>query len=147
MTNALKWVAVFFSLFIALLALSIIIDKDDAAVPEEKIEKFMEEEQRAGKNAEPVTGLTLIKKNGCASCHGDDLRGKEKLGPGLFAAKKHWDKDGLVNYLRNPSAFDSDSRFSEYRKQYGSAMMPSYENLDVKDLGKIADYILNLEVE
>lgn len=141
MTNAQKWVAAFLGLFILLFLLSRIVKQDDVEVPQE-IDKYM---QDSSDGTEEVSGFTLIEQNGCMSCHGDDLKGRQKLGPNLYNAKKHWDKDELINYLRNPSDYSRDSRFDEYKNQFGNVMMPSYENLDVKDLGKIADYILNLE--
>lgn len=144
MTNAQKWVAAFLGLFILLFFLSKILEKDDTVIPGE-IEEYMQEEPQ--QTAEDVSGLTLIQRNGCTACHGDDLKGRQNLGPSLYNAKNHWDRDELINYLRNPSDYRNDARFDEYENQFRNIMMPSYENLDVKDLGKIAEYILNLKEE
>ena len=79
------------------------------------------------------------------SCHGNDLKGRQNLGPGLYNAAEHFNRDELINYLRNPSDYSGDPRFDEYANQFKNIMMPSYDNLEVKDLGKIADYILSLK--
>jgi hypothetical protein len=34
-------------------------------------------------------------------------------------------------------------RFKEYREKYPSQLMPSYGNKDIKDLGKIVDFLLS----
>jgi hypothetical protein len=36
----------------------------------------------------------------------------------------------------------TDDRFKEYRNKYPGQIMPSYGNKDIKDLGKIVDYLL-----
>ncbi len=143
MTNAQKWVAAFLGVFILLFVLSSIVKDDEIVIPEE-IDSYAQEEP-TGNVAEEVTGLSLIEQNGCLSCHGRNLEGMQNLGPSLYNAKAHWDRDELINYLRNPSDYSNDPRFDDYANQFRNIMMPSYDNLDVKDLGKIADYILSLE--
>ena len=64
------------------------------------------------------------------------------MAPALINIKQHWTRDGLINYLRNPSSYSGDARFDEYRTKYKNIMMPSYGNLDVKDLGKMVEYLL-----
>jgi cytochrome c553 len=91
-----------------------------------------------------LSALTLIKTNGCTSCHGVDLKGTE-MAPSLSGVKQFWSsRDDLINYLRNPSSFMDKERFTKYREKYKRVVMPSFNNLDVKDLGKIADYIRSL---
>jgi len=143
MTNAQKWVSVFLGVFILLFALSKVVEKDDVVVPHD-VEEYAEQEQ-VETAPQQTSGLTLIQQNGCLACHGRDLKGNSNLGPSLYNAKKHWTRDELINYLRNPSDYRNDPRFDEYADQFKNIMMPSFDNLDVKDLGLIADYILSLE--
>jgi len=51
-------------------------------------------------------------------------------------------KESLLNYLRNPNDFMDDARFQEYRQKYPNQIMPPYGNKNIKDLGKIVDYLL-----
>lgn len=143
MTNAQKWVAAFLGVFIFLFVLSKVVENDDIDVPHE-VENYAQQEPN-NSSAQEATGLTRIKQNGCVACHGGDLKGMNNLGPSLYNAKKHWTRDELINYLRNPSDYSNDPRFDEYDDQFRNIMMPSFDNLDVKDLGLMADYILSLE--
>jgi len=88
-----------------------------------------------------ISGADLIARIGCINCHGNDLAGTEK-GPSLVDIKKYWSRDQLINYLRNPNSFMSSERFQDYKAKYSNVIMPSYTNIDVKDLGKIAEYLL-----
>jgi len=144
MTNAQKWVTAVLVLFIGLFLLSKLFQSDDTVVPED-VDKYVQQDTE--ETTAEVTGLTLIQQNGCTSCHGDNLKGIAKLGPDLYNAKKHWNRDGLINYLRNPADYRNDKRFDEYKDEFSNIMMPSFENLSVQDLGKIADYVLNLKAE
>jgi len=136
MTKAQKWVAAFLALFLVLFILGRITKKDDV-VPVMKENYNGENSSQAGE----LDGLSLIQQKGCITCHGADLNGTQ-MAPALVEIGKHWNRDGLINYLRNPSAYSGDNRFDEYRKKYKNIMMPSYGNLDVKDLGKISEYLL-----
>jgi mono/diheme cytochrome c family protein len=86
-------------------------------------------------------GKTLTQQVGCISCHGEDLQGTQ-IAPALVNIKDHWTRDALINYLRNPSSYSGDKRFEQYRAQYKNVVMPSFNNLDVKVLGKLADYLM-----
>jgi hypothetical protein len=67
------------------------------------------------------------------------------MGPSVKGLKEFWsNRDNLINYLRNPNSFMDADRFKEYKVKYPNGIMPSYGNKDVKDLGKIADYLLGL---
>jgi hypothetical protein len=55
---------------------------------------------------------------------------------------QYWGKENLLNYLRNPNDFMNDERFQVYREKYPSQIMPPYGNKNIKDLGKIVDYLL-----
>ena len=74
MTNAQKWVTAFLAVFIFLFVLSGLVKEDDIVVPE-NIQQYAESEDNQ-ETAQDVSGLTLIKQNGCLSCHGQDLKVK-----------------------------------------------------------------------
>jgi cytochrome c553 len=139
MTKSQIWVASLLLLFLILFGISQLTQR---------------ETENTGVNNMPGSGisgesntlsaLTLIKTNGCTSCHGVDLKGTE-MAPSLSGVKQFWSsRDDLINYLRNPSSFMDKERFTKYREKYKRVVMPSFNNLDVKDLGKIADYIRSL---
>lgn len=138
MTNAQKWVAAFLGLFLFLFILSKVTEKE-----EEFPEDFSFYDNNSERVSEKPGGLALINRIGCVNCHGVDLKGT-KLGPSLYSAKEYWSRDNLLNYLRNPTSYNGDDRFEAYKKEFNS-IMPSYSNIDVKDLGVIADYLLSLE--
>lgn len=135
MTNAQKWVAGFLLLFLTLFFLNQITkdrnDNNDAG--------YMSSSASVEK-----TGKELFVSVGCSDCHGTDLKGT-KMAPSLYSAKDYWSRDNLINYLRNPLSYSGDERFENYKKQYPNKIMPSFSQVDVKDLGKIADYILSLK--
>lgn len=136
MTNAQKWVAAFLCLFLVLLILGRLTRKDEPSTP--PMMMGMGQQTQTSADAD---GPTLIKQIGCISCHGDNLQGTG-LAPALADIKNNWTRDALINYLRNPSAYSGGSRFDEYRAKYKNVTMPSYGNRDVKELGKIAEYLL-----
>lgn len=134
MTNTQKWLAAFLGLFIVLFILGRITKpKEEPITASNYTEKTMQ-------SNEEKDGLTLIRENGCTSCHGQNLEGSN-IAPALVQINKYWDRDKLINYLRNPSSY-SNERLKQYRLKYKNIVMPSFNNLDVKDLGKIADYLL-----
>ena len=83
----------------------------------------------------------LVASLGCTGCHGSDLTGTG-MAPALANLKQNWSRDELINYLRNPSSYMSSERFKNFKAKYPNTIMPSFSNIDVKDLGKIADYLL-----
>jgi hypothetical protein len=135
MTNAQKWVAAFLGLFLVLLFLGKATKKEDA---NESMSQLMMGQAAAKQSSD---GLGLIKQSGCITCHGSNLQGT-KMAPALSGLKEFWNRDKLINYLRNPSSFGTDERFVKYKEKYKNVMMPSYNNIEVKELGKIADYLL-----
>lgn len=134
MTNAQKWVASFLGLFLVLFLLGRFTRKEEIQIPQTMGEQST---QISG----DVDGLTMINQIGCISCHGDNLQGS-KLAPELVNLKQFWTRDALINYLRNPQSYSRDVRFDDYRAKYKNVIMPSYGNIDVKELGKIAEYLL-----
>jgi len=136
MTNAQKWILVVFVIFIGLLAIGRLTKNSGEDTAENS---YMKSNQQQ----EDLDGMALIQKVGCTSCHGGDLKGSS-LAPSLYAAKEYWNRDKLINYLRNPSSYSGDARFDKYRETYRT-IMPSFNNIEVKQLGVIADYILQLK--
>ncbi len=136
MTNAQKWIAATLGLFLILLVLGKLTqEKSD----EQEMPQMMM--NQAEQSSQELDGLTLIKQIGCTNCHGSELQGTQ-MAPALQNLKSNWSRDNLINYLRNPSSFGTDNRFAEYKEKYKNIVMPSYNNIDVKNLGKIADYLL-----
>jgi mono/diheme cytochrome c family protein len=137
MTKPQIWVAAFLALFVLLFLL------------ERATEKNENENKPAINNPVPQTGMAsanatapeLISRLGCVNCHGSNLTGTDK-GPNLNNLSQYWSRDKLINYLRNPSSYMSSARFKEYQEQFPNTIMPSFGNIDVKELGKIADYLL-----
>ena len=136
MTNAQKWMAAFLGLFLILLIIGKVTKKDDGT--EAMSMQMMQQSQQA---AQETDGLSLMRQTGCVTCHGSNLQGT-KMAPALAGLKEYWSRDKLINYLRNPNSFMDSDRFKGYRAKYPNGIMPSYGNKDVKDLGKIADYLL-----
>ncbi len=138
MTKPQIWVAAFLLLFIVLFFLGRITQKD------EPVKDFsgMNNTQMSEQNTAELTGEKLVQTYGCINCHGADLAGTN-MAPSLKGLKEFWSsRENLINYLRNPNSFMDSDRFKAYRAKYPNGIMPAYDNKDVKDLGKIADYLL-----
>lgn len=138
MTNVQKWILAALVAFIGLFILAKITEDENGAGEA----AYYDEPQSSVEETSQIQNLITV--NNCANCHGADLKGTT-LGPSLYAASDYWKRTGLINYLRNPSAYSGEERFEEMKAKYNHIVMPSYDNVDVKDLGKIADYILSLE--
>ncbi len=137
MTNAQKWVAAFLGFFLILFLLGRITRKEEPTMPS----TMGQMGQQTTQTTSDADGQTLTKQLGCISCHGDNLQGTQ-MAPALVNISTNWTRDGLINYLRNPSSYSGGARFDEYRKKYKSTIMPSYGNRDVKELGRIAEFLL-----
>jgi len=138
MTKPQIWVAVFLILFIVLFMIGRLTKE------EETMKDFsgMNDSAMGQQSSEELTGDKLIQSFGCINCHGSNLAGTN-MGPSLKGLKQFWsNRDNLINYLRNPNSFMDKDRFKEYKVKYPNGIMPSYGNKDVKDLGKIVDYLL-----
>lgn len=139
MTKPQIWVAAFLILFIVLFMIGRITKEDEAPM---KDFSGMNNSPMGQQSNEELTGEKLVMSFGCVNCHGSDLAGSNS-GPSLRGLKQYWSsRDDLINYLRNPNSFMDSDRFKSYRVRYQNGMMPSFSNKDVKDLGKIADYLL-----
>jgi len=139
MTKPQIWVSVFLALFILLFILGRITKKEK----EESNFTPQNEMQNSEGTGTDLTAGELMNRFGCYNCHGNDLKGTN-LAPALQNLSEFWSRDKLINYLRNPSSYMDSDRFIEYRKKYPGAMMPPFSNIDIKDLGKISDYLLGL---
>lgn len=138
MTKPQIWVAVFLLLFIVLFLLGRITQKEEPT----KDFSGMNNQSMSEQNTTELSGDKLVQSFGCINCHGADLAGTN-MGPSLKGIKQYWSsRDNLINYLRNPNSFMDKDRFREYKLKFPNGVMPSYGNKDVKDLGKIADYLL-----
>lgn len=138
MTKPQIWVAVFLLLFIVLFMIGRLTKE------EETMKDFsgMNDSPMGQQSSSELTGDKLIESFGCINCHGSNLAGTN-MGPSLKGLKQFWsNRDNLINYLRNPNSFMDKDRFKEYKIKYPNGIMPSYGNKDVKDLGKIVDYLL-----
>jgi cytochrome c2 len=140
MTKPQIWVAAFLLLFIILFMIGRLTKEDEPM----KDFSGMNSSPMGEQTSAELSGDKLIQSFGCTNCHGADLAGTN-MGPSLKGLKEFWSsRDNLINYLRNPNSFMDSDRFKEYKAKYPNGIMPSYGNKDVKDLGKIADYLLTL---
>ena len=139
MTKTQIWLAGFVLLFVALFILGRLTKKDDSEKEMAKMEAMMQQGQQQESPADQ-----LMNKLNCTRCHGGDLKGTA-MGPSLRGLNAGWKRDDLINYLRNPSSYMSTDKFKAYKEKFGNVMMPAFNNVDVKDLGKIADHLLNLK--
>ena len=139
MTKPQIWVAAFLALFILLFLLQRATKQEETKNPNLSTNTV----PQSNISSENISGKDLIGRIGCYNCHGNDLAGTSQ-GPSLIDIKKYWSRDQLINYLRNPNSFMSGDRFQDYKAKYPNVIMPSYTNIDVKDLGKIAEYLLQL---
>jgi len=139
MTKSQIWVAAFLALFLGLFLLLKLTQEKDAS------------ENTPPGNPTPQTSMSsdelsapdLITRLGCRGCHGNDLAGT-RMGPQLTGLKENWSRDELINYLRNPNSYMDRDRFRKFKEEYPGIMMPSFGNVDVKDLGIISEFLLGL---
>ena len=137
MTKPQIWVAAFLVIFLLLFILQRITRKEENPQNlSNQMNNLMNEES----NTE-LTAEQLISNFGCTNCHGSDLDGTQ-MAPALKNLSQYWGKETLLNYLRNPNDFMNDPRFKEYKQKYPNQIMPPYGNKNIKDLGKIVDYLL-----
>ena len=139
MTKPQIWVAAFLALFLLLFLLQRVTKNEEPKNPNFSTNTV----PQSNMSSENISGKDLIARIGCYNCHGSDLAGTVK-GPSLAGINEFWSRDQLINYLRNPNSFMSSERFKNYQGKYPNVIMPSYNNIDVKDLGKIAEYLLQL---
>jgi hypothetical protein len=139
MTKPQIWVAIFLGLFILLFVIGRMTKED----PSNGHPETLNPTPQTGMSSEELTVPELMARLGCVSCHGTDLKGTQ-MGPSLYTAKEFFSRDKLINYLRNPNSFMDSDRFKAYEEKYPGVIMPSFNNVDVKELGRIAEYLLRL---
>jgi len=135
MTKPQIWIASFLALFILLFILQRVTKEEEKFMP---VPMGNLQNQPSDKN---LSAQELITNFGCTNCHGNSLEGT-KQGPALKDISKNFGRGELIAYLRNPNSFMGSERFQKYREQFPGVVMPNFGNKDVKDLGKIADYLL-----
>ena len=135
MTKPQIWVAAFLALFIVLFIIGRLTKK------EEPLRNIPSGNPMTQTTAEDLTAEQLIVNFGCTNCHGANLEGTAE-GPVLRDVKQFYSRKELITYLRNPESYMNSERFKKYRERYPNVVMPNFSNRDVKDLGKIADYLL-----
>ncbi len=139
MTKSQIWVASFLVLFLILFFLGRVsknVDNENGQATNSPM-------PQTNMTSEELTGEQLVSQLGCVNCHGSDLSGT-KMAPSLHNVKNNWSRDKLINYLRNPSSYMDADRFKEFKSQYPGVIMPSFGNIEVKELGKVAEYLLKL---
>lgn len=139
MTKPQIWVTIILFLFIGLFMLGRLTKQDEVHKDFSDMGNMPVTEEPLGE----LSGAQLMNNFGCLNCHGSDLQGSS-MGPELKGLTEFWNRDRLINYLRNPNSYIDSDRLKEYKKKYPNMIMPSYGNKDIKDLGKIADYLLEL---
>jgi len=139
MTKPQIWVAAFLVVFILLFMLQKLTQEEEQSRDlSSSMNSQMMEENTTGSD---LTAEQLISNFGCTNCHGGDLQGTQ-IAPALSNLSKYWGKESLLNYLRNPNDFMNQERFKRYKEKYPNQIMPPYGNKNIKDLGKIVDYLL-----
>jgi cytochrome c2 len=138
MTKPQIWVAAFLAVFFLLLVLQQLTKKEEA--PSRDLSSQMNN-QMTEENTTELNAAQLISNFGCTNCHGGELQGTQ-MAPALTNLSQYWGKERLLAYLRNPNDFMNDPRFKEYKEKYPNQIMPPYGNKNIKDLGKIVDYLL-----
>jgi len=136
MTKPQAWVAAILVLFFLLFFLEKNTQRSD--VQKKSMPSLTTGTEQSSKTKTPDQ---LVASLGCTGCHGSDLAGT-RLAPQLSNLKQNWSRDGLINYLRNPSSYMDSDRFKNFKARYPGVIMPSFSNIDIKDLGIIADYLL-----
>ncbi len=134
MTNAQKWVLLFFALFIVFLIVTYFSNKEE--------ETYSNKYNQEAPAESGESGLSIYQSAGCASCHGENLQGTQS-GPALVKLSENWTKRELVSFLRNPDDFSKNERITKYKEKFGNSFMPSFNSIDAQKLGKLAEYLLS----
>ena len=136
MTNAQKWVSIFLFLFVALLVLSKLTNKND-----DEADNYIDE--YSSTQTEPLSGAeALISNNKCLDCHGPNLKGSASA-PSLQTLSEEWKREDLLNYLKNPRSFADDPRISKFKGKYRLAM-PPVDKLNDEELNTLVNHLLSI---
>lgn len=137
MTNAQKWVAGFLVLFVLLLVLSKMTDREAS-----KSDSYESEEVTTTETISTEIDVEkLMANNRCYVCHGRDLGGSG-MGPSLANVGENWKQASLVSYFQNPTAFLNNTRMVALKSQYNRDM-PALESLSQEELNALAEYLIN----
>ena len=91
---------------------------------------------------EHARGRALYALQGCQTCHGQNGEGLT-LAPALRNLDQLWEREALIEYFANPSAFvEGDERLRALRERY-NIQMPAIM-ADPSERGALADYVLSL---
>lgn len=143
MTNAQKWVSVFLFLFVILLVLSKLTNREKESYSDIDESAYSNEEIQSEKAGEPLSeAQLLIKENGCKTCHGSNLAGSGS-GPSLMKLNEKWNKEELISFLKNPTSFSNDPRLRASNGKYRMSM-PPVDKLNDEELGVLAEHLLKL---
>jgi mono/diheme cytochrome c family protein len=87
-------------------------------------------------------GRQVYGEEGCAACHGFDLRGAQ-MAPSLENLSRHWDAASLEHFLRAPNEVKaSSSRLRKLDERY-AAKMPGVFNHDSERLRALVTFLLD----
>jgi cytochrome c553 len=90
-----------------------------------------------------LPGRAIFEQQNCGLCHGHNAEGKATA-PKLADLEDNWNKDQLVEYLKNPAQYaEEDPRLSSEGHKYPS-MMPNYNFVSESDLQILSEYLLAL---
>lgn len=93
--------------------------------------------------ADALPGAALFREKNCVVCHGAGGEGRA-TGPELRNVGKHFTREQLVEYLKNPTAYaEKDARLAARMHDF-PGMMPKYDYLEPTQLEQLADYVLAL---
>jgi mono/diheme cytochrome c family protein len=134
MSNAQKWVAVVLVSFLVLLFVGFLTNPEE----ENYLNNFSENQSQ---QIEEKSTQQIYLDADCVTCHGANQEGTEN-GPSLKNLSTKWTKQEIISYLRNPDDFKNDDRILALNSKYPDSFMPNYNNMDIKDLGKLADLLL-----
>ncbi|MFA6598845.1 MAG: cytochrome c [Ignavibacteriaceae bacterium] len=145
MTKTQIWSAAFLGIFVILFFLQKLTKSDEGSSTNPGMGMEMPAQSQSNETmASPdLGGEALVKQFNCTACHGSALQGTT-MAPALVGLSTYYDRDKLINYLRNPNDYLEQDRFKQYKNKFKNIVMPAYGNKDVKELGKIADYLLGL---
>ncbi len=137
MTNAQKWVSIFLVMFILLLVLSKMTNRQG----NENETTVFEDIESVETESVEINIDYLLGSNRCYTCHGKDLNGTG-MGPSLAKVGDNWKKVSLVSYFQNPKAFLNNTRMAVLKEQYNRDM-PAQERMTMEELEAVAEYLLN----
>lgn len=100
------------------------------------------EEGNTTNNNAPISKGQQLFNTYCLQCHSLD---KDKMGPALKGAIKHWDNDTarIAAYIRDAeeTIANGDPRAVEVAEEWNHAMMPPMPQLSDEEINAILEYI------